>query len=45
MERLRGLAAVQRLAVIDPAERMDAAALRGDLEGRERVRRELGVWG
>ena len=43
--RLRGLNAVQLLAVIDPAERMDATALRGDVEGRERTRWEFGIAG
>ena len=43
VERLRGLGPLQILAVIDLAERMDAAALRGDFEGRERVWREVGV--
>jgi hypothetical protein len=45
VERLRGLGPMQLPAVIDPAERMDAATLRGDVEGRERVRREVGVGG
>jgi hypothetical protein len=45
VERLRGLTAAQILAVIDPAERMDAAALRGGVEGRERARREVGISG
>ena len=45
VERLRGLTAVQIPAVIDVAERMDAAVLRGDVEGRERARRECGVGG
>jgi hypothetical protein len=36
---------VQLPAVIDVAERIDAAVLRGDVEGRERVRREFGVGG
>jgi hypothetical protein len=31
--------------VIDLAERMDAAVLRGYVEGRERARPELGVGG
>jgi hypothetical protein len=33
---------VQLPAVIDVAERMDAAVLRGDVEGRERARPEAG---
>jgi hypothetical protein len=41
--RLRGLGPAQLLAVIDLAERMDAAVLRGDVEGRERARREFGA--
>ena len=41
--RLRGLSAAQLPAVIDLAERMDAAVLRGDVEGRERARREFGA--
>ena len=45
VERLRGLTATQLLAVIDLAERMNNAVLRGDFEGRERVRREFGVGG
>jgi hypothetical protein len=45
VERLRGLSPVQLLAVIDLAERMDAATLRGDCTGREWVRREFGVGG
>jgi hypothetical protein len=45
VERLRGLTAVQLLAVVDVAERMNAAVLRGDFEGRERARREFGVGG
>ena len=45
VERVRGLVPVRLLAVIDPAERMDAAMLRGDVEGRERARREFGVGG
>jgi hypothetical protein len=43
VERLRGLSPVQLPAVLDLAERMDAAVLRGDVEGRERARRESGV--
>ena len=43
--RPRGRTAMQRLAVIDVAERLDAAVLRGDVEGRERVRREFAVAG
>ena len=42
VERLRVLALVQRTAVIDLAERMDAV-LRGDFDGRERVRQEFGI--
>jgi hypothetical protein len=45
VERLRGLSAVQLPAVIDVAERMNAAVLRGDAEGRERARRGVGVGG
>ena len=45
VERLRGLVPAQLLAVIDPAERMHASMLRGDFEGRERVRREFGISG
>jgi hypothetical protein len=45
VERLRGLSPVQLAAVIDLAERMNAAGLRGDFEGRERVRREFGISG
>jgi hypothetical protein len=45
VERLRGLGPVQLAAVIDLAERMNAATLRGDFEGRERVRREFGISG
>jgi hypothetical protein len=45
VERLRALSPVQLLAVVDVAERMDAAVLRGDYEGRERARREVGVGG
>ena len=41
--RLRGLGPVPRLAVIDLAERMDAAVLRGDFDGREQVRQEFGI--
>ncbi len=42
---LRGLSPAQLLAVIDLAERMAAAVLRGDFEGRERVRQEFGISG
>jgi hypothetical protein len=45
VERLHGLGSGQAAAVVDPAERMDAAVLRGDVEGRERARREVGVGG
>jgi hypothetical protein len=45
VERLRGPTAVQLPAVIDLAERMNAAVLRGDVEGQERARREVGVGG
>ena len=45
VERLRGPSAVQLPAVIDVAERMNAAVLRGDVERRERGRREVGVGG
>jgi hypothetical protein len=45
VEQLRGLSPVQLLAVVDLAERMDAAVLRGDVEGREPARREVGVAG
>ena len=44
-DRLRGLGPVQLLGVIDLAERMVAAALRDDFEGRERVREEFGIGG
>jgi hypothetical protein len=44
-ERLRGLSSVQTAAVVDLAERMDAAVLRGDVEGRERARHEFGIAG
>ena len=43
LDRLRGLRRLELLAVIDLAERMHAALLRGDFEGRERVRRGLGL--
>ena len=43
--RLRGLRPLEMLAVIDLAERMHATMLRGDVEGRERVRREFGIGG
>ena len=36
---------LQLLAVIDLAERMHAVVLRGDSDGRERVRREFGSGG
>ena len=42
VERLRGLRPLELLAVIDLAARMHGAVLRGDFEGREQVRRELG---
>jgi hypothetical protein len=45
VEGLRGPTAVRLLAVIALAERMDAATLRGDFEGREWVRRELAIAG
>ena len=45
VERLRGLRPVQLAAVVDVAERMDAGVLRGDFDGRERVRREFGISG
>ena len=45
VERLRGLGPARLLAVIDLAERMLAAVLRGDFDGRERVRREFGIAG
>ena len=45
VERLRGLSSVLTAAVIDVAERMNAAVLRGDVAGRERARREFGVGG
>ena len=45
VDRLRGLGPVQLLAVVDPAERMHAAVLRGDFEGRGRVRHEFGISG
>ena len=44
-ERLRGLGPLQLLAVIDLAERIAAAVLRGDFEGRQRVREEFGIGG
>ena len=43
VDRLRGLGPVQLLAVIDLAERMHAAVLRGDFDGRVQVRKEFGV--
>ena len=43
--RLRGLSPLQLLAVIDLAERMHGAVLRGDSDARERVRREFGISG
>ena len=43
--RVRGLGPVQLLAVLDLAEPMHAAVLRGDFEGREQVRREFGIAG
>ena len=45
VERLRGLGPTQLLAVIDLAERMHGAMLRGDFDGRERLRREFGISG
>ena len=45
VERLRGLGPVRLLAVIDLAERMHAATLRGDFDGREQMRREFGISG
>ena len=45
VERLRGLGPVRLLAVVDLAERMDAAVRRGDSHGRERVRQEFGISG
>ena len=45
VERLRGLVPAQLTAVIDLAERMEAAVRRGDVDGRERVRREFGIAG
>ena len=45
VERLRGLNTLQFLAVFDLAERMHAATLRADFEGRERVREEFGIGG
>ncbi len=45
VERLRGLGPTQLLAVIDLAERMHGAVLRGDSDARERVRREFGISG
>ena len=45
LDRLRGLRRLELLAVIDLAERMHAALLRGDFEGRERVRQEFGISG
>ena len=44
-DRLRGLGPVGLPAVIDLAERMHAAMLRGDVDGRERVRVEFGIDG
>jgi hypothetical protein len=43
--RSAGSVGVDLMAVIDLAERMDAAVLRGDVEGRERARGEFGVGG
>ena len=43
VDRLRGLGPLALLAVVDLAERMDAAVRRGDFDGRERVRREFGI--
>ena len=43
VERLRGLGPLRLLAVIDLAERMDAAVRGGDFDGREQVRREFGI--
>jgi hypothetical protein len=45
VERLRGLRPLALIAVIDLAERMDVATLRGDFEGPERIRREFGISG
>ena len=45
VERLRGLSPLGLLAVIDLGERMHAAVLRADFEGRERVREEFGIGG
>ena len=45
VERLRGLGPLQLLAVIDLVERMHAAVLRGDFEGRERVGPDFGIGG
>lgn len=45
VERLRGLGPAGLTAVVDLAERMNAAVLRGDYDGRERVLREFGISG
>ena len=45
VERLRRLGPLGLLAVIDLAERMHGAVLRGDSDARERVRREFGISG
>ena len=44
-DRLRGLGPLQLLTVVDLAERMHAAVLSADFEGRERVRQEFGISG
>ena len=44
-DALGGLGPRQLAAVLDLAERMHAAILRGDSDGRERVRQELGIAG
>ena len=43
VDRLRGLRLLQLLAVIDLAERMHGAVLRGDFDGWEWVRQEFGI--
>ena len=43
--RSAGSVGVDPMAVIDLAERMGAATLRGDFTGREWVRREFGAGG
>ena len=45
VERLHGLTPLGLLAVVDLAERMHGAVLRGDSDARERVRRGFGIAG